>query len=249
MAESSQILPLIRRIRSKAGKAVTQFNMLHEGDRVLVGLSGGKDSLVLLAVLAHLRHTSPVSFQLEACTVNPGDPLFRTESLAALCRSLEIPYHVIHQDVFSIIKHREERSPCSLCAHMRRGILAAATRDKGCNVLALGHHLDDAVETAQLNLLSSGRFKSFQPKLRHSRADITVIRPLVFLEERRIAQQSEALGLTAVAPSCPYEANTRRTFAKDLVAHITREIPDFKSKVLHALCSIDPADRWAAKGK
>lgn len=235
---------LSQKIRSLVGQAVAAHSMISEGDRILVGLSGGKDSLILLLALHHLRQRSPVSFSLKACTVNPTGETLDTSVLASLCDRLEVPFRLVEHDIFGIIRAREERSPCSFCAHLRRGLLNTTAREEECNLLALGHHLDDVVETVFLNLLEGGRFRCFKPKLWHSRTGITVIRPLVFVEEARIAREVLRLSLNPLDMACPFSGKSRRAGAKKLVERLCGEQPSLRSNILHALTHFQANDIW-----
>lgn len=235
---------LSQKIRSRVGQAVARFSMISEGDHILVGLSGGKDSLILLLALHHLRQRSPVSFSLKACTVNPTGMPMETRFLAELCGVLNIPFRLVEYDIFGIIRAREERSPCSFCAHFRRGVLNTVAAEEGCNLLALGHHLDDVVETVFLNLTEGGRFRCFRPKLWHSRTGITVIRPLVLVEEDRIMREVRRLNLAPLESTCPYSEKSRRSVTKKLVAHLCGEYPSLRSNILHALTHFQENDIW-----
>ena len=231
-------------IRKKMGLAITEFQMITSGDRIMIGLSGGKDSLMLATALSGLRRRSPVKFSLSACTVDITGGETNTESLRAFCESLDISYSVKTHPIVNIINIRNERSPCSLCANIRRGILNAAVNKSGCNVLALGHNLDDAVETALMNLFHTGRFKSFQPKFWQSRSGVTVIRPLILVEERRILKEVSRLELPVLPYICPFSLETERARAKKIIDQLAAGNPRIKYNIIHALKSIDEGDRW-----
>ncbi|MBR1486591.1 MAG: tRNA 2-thiocytidine biosynthesis protein TtcA, partial [Synergistaceae bacterium] len=174
-------LPLCNALRRKIGLAISKFKMIEQGDNILVGLSGGKDSLVLLHALSDFLKRSPVKFSLSALSVKITG--LDTEVLKTYCDFKNIKYFVIEQPIIEIIKSRNEKSPCSFCANMRRGIISSWASQNGFNKLALGHSLDDAVETFFMNLLHAGRAKSFQPVAFMSRTNIKVIRPLIFATE------------------------------------------------------------------
>lgn len=231
-------------IRKKMGLALAEFRMISPGDRIMIGLSGGKDSLMLAFALSGLRRRSPVKFFLSACTVDITGGEMDTDSLRTFCESLDIAYTVKAHPIVNIINIRNERSPCSLCANIRRGILNTAVKDAGCNVLALGHTLDDAVETALMNLFHTGRFKAFQPKFRQSRSDVTLIRPLVLVEERRITKEVTRLGLPILPYTCPFSLETERVRAKKIIDQLAAGNPRIKYNIIHALKCIDEGDRW-----
>lgn len=218
--------------------------MISPGDRIMIGLSGGKDSLVMTAALAGLKRRSPVPFSLSACFVDVSGGAGDTEKLENFCRSLDIPFAVRAHPIEKIIKDRNERSPCSFCANIRRGILNTAALDEGCNLLALGHNLDDAAETALMNLFQTGRFKSFKPKLWQSRTGMTVIRPLVLAEERKIAREARRLGLPVMEYVCPFSLDTERVRAKKTLEMLGAANPAAKYNIIRALQRLDEDDRW-----
>ena len=235
-----------KKLRRDMGRALGDFSMITPGDRILIGLSGGKDSLFLLVALGELQRRSPVPFSLEACTVDPLEKRWDTSYLEDLCASLGIPWHHQKHDIFGIIQNREERSPCSFCANMRRGILNSIAQKKGCNLLALGHHQDDAIETVFLNLFSGGRFRCFSPKLYQSNSQITLIRPLVYIREERISQETRRLGLLPVPFECPHAERSHREKAKNLVKGLEKEIPSLRTNIIHALLHGEPGDIWSS---
>ncbi len=244
MAVKNIIPDLPFSIRKKMGLALSEYRMILPGDRILIGLSGGKDSLVLALALEGLRRRSPVRFSLSACTVDITAGEMDTSPLVDFCASLDIPYFVKKHPIVNIINIRSERSPCSLCANIRRGILNSAAKEADCNLLALGHNLDDAVETALMNIFHAGRFKAFQPKYRQSRSGITVIRPLVFTEERRIAKEAAGRDLPVLKYVCPFSLQTERVRAKKILDQLAAGNPRIKYNIVHALKSIDEGDRW-----
>lgn len=226
---------LSRNSRRKIGEAIHEFGLIREGDRLLVGLSGGKDSLVLLVALRALQQRSPVSFTLQACTVDPTEGEGCFDSLQDFCASLEVPYHCVRAPIFRMIEERNESSPCSFCANLRRGVLSSFSRSQGCTTLCLGHHLDDVVETALMNLIFSGRFSSFSPLTWQDRTELRVIRPLVFLEESRISAEAERLCLPVVDLNCPFSCRSMRAWIKDQVSGMSVTAPSLRHNVLRAL--------------
>jgi len=219
--------------------------MIAEGDRVLLGLSGGKDSLVLLHALSEFRRRSPARFDLAACTIAlTGMDVARLESY---CRAREVRYIVLRHPIIEIIEERKERSPCSFCALLRRGMLSSRAREEGFNKAALGHSLDDAVETFFMNIFRTGRAKSFQPRLRQDRSGIEVIRPLVYTGEASIADEARRLELPVLPSTCPYAGKTERQRTKEMLAGLKARFPDLSSNVVHALKTIDSSDRWSVR--
>lgn len=233
-------------LRKKIGHAAGLFKMISPGDRIMIGLSGGKDSLVMTAALAGLKKRSPVPFSLSACFVDVSGGERDTGSLEEFCASLNIPFSVRSHPVEKIIVTRQERSPCSLCANIRRGILNTAAMEAGCNLLALGHNLDDAAETALMNLFQTGRFKAFKPRLWQSRTGMTVIRPMVFAEERKIEREARRLGLPVMTYICPFSLDTERARTKKTIEMLGALNPGIKYNVIRALQRLDEDDRWEA---
>ncbi|MCR4817735.1 MAG: hypothetical protein K5841_02115 [Fretibacterium sp.] len=238
--------PLCRALRRRVGQAVARWSMISPGDRVLIGLSGGKDSLILLHALSDIRRRSPVKFELAACTVALTD--MDTPSLKDYCTARGVPYTVLEQPIMEIIRERGERSPCSFCANMRRGRLCAWAAERGFNKLALGHSLDDAVETFFMNLLRAGRARSFLPAVPMSRTGVTVIRPLVLSTEAAIIDEARRLALPVLGTSCPYAGHTERQNIRERTAQLRKDVPDLYSKVLNALENLSRADAWERAG-
>ena len=230
-------------IRREVGKAIGNYSMLHDGDNVLIGLSGGKDSLLLTLVLAELRSRSPVKFSLSACIVTMEEHA-ETAHLQKFCESLELPIHVIFHPILDIIKNRDERSPCSFCANMRRGILSGFAEKNNYNILALGHNLDDAVETAYMNLFRAGRFKSFKPKFYQNRTNLWLIRPLVYVRESKIISEVARLELPVHVNNCPYAGETERQKIKELLKTLNSSMPGIHSNTLNALRTLTDNDKW-----
>ena len=218
--------------------------MIAEGDRVVIGLSGGKDSLLLLHALSDLRRRSPVSFELAACTIALTG--MDASRLREYCAVRNVPYTVIERPIMEIIESRSERSPCSFCANMRRGLLSSWARGNGFNRLALGHSQDDAVETFFMNLLRAGRARSFQPKAHMTRTDVTVIRPLIAAPESAIIDEARRLELPVQNSACPFAGDTERQRVKELLKNLRRDIPDLFSNVVNAMENLSSADRWTA---
>ena len=234
--------PLCKSLRRKVGQALAKWRMIEAGDRVLVGLSGGKDSLVLLHALHDLSRRSPVKFSLAALSVKLTN--MNTEPLAAYCEAQGISYNVIEQPIIEIINSRREKSPCSFCANMRRGIISSWARDHDFNKLALGHSLDDAVETFFMNLLHAGRAKSFQPVAHMSRTNVTVIRPLVLATEAAIIDEAKRLALPVIKSPCPFAGHTERQRTREFVAELRKTIPDLYAKIINALENLSDAESW-----
>ena len=225
-----------RRLLSYVRRAVDDYEMIAEGDRICVGISGGKDSLALLAGLANLRYFYPKKFELIALTVDMGfDGVDYTE-IEAFCHELNVPYHVKKTEIAQIIFDiRKEKNPCSLCARMRRGILHDMAKEAGCNKLALGHHMDDAAETFMMNLLSGGTAESFRPVTYLSRKDMYVIRPMIFATEKEVSCAARKLKLPVVISRCPNDKESERENVKNLLLTLEKTYPAVKEKIIGAL--------------
>ena len=225
-------------------KADQDFGMIESGDRVVIGVSGGKDSLLLLHALSLYRKFTHQDFSLQAVTVDNGigDPDY--SAVSALCGSLEIPYLIKRTQIGEIIfDWRKEKNPCALCAKMRRAVLANTCVELGCNKLALGHHREDAVETLLMSLFHEGRFRTFHPVTRMSRTGITVIRPLVYLPESHVRHMQKTLSLPVVESVCPANGKTERAAMSHLLSDLRRSFPDVTERILHALRS-EPYELW-----
>ena len=225
-------------------KADTDFHMIEDGDRVAVGVSGGKDSLLLLHALSLYRRFTHKDFSLQAITVDNGLGSPDYSRIVSLCDSLEIPYLIKKTEIGNIIfNYRKEKNPCALCAKMRRAVLANTCVENGFNKLALGHHRDDAVETLLLSLFYEGRFHTFHPVTRMSRTGITVIRPLVYLPESHVRHMQKILSLPVLKSGCPADGKTKRESVAGLLSELKKFSPDVTERILHALRN-EPYDLW-----
>lgn len=228
-------------------KAVDDYEMIQEGDRIAVGVSGGKDSLLLLLAMKHLQSYYPKHFELYAITLELGFEGMDFAPVAELCREWDIPYTCIKTDIKEIVFDvRQEKNPCSLCAKMRRGALNDAIKAMGISKLALGHHFDDAVETFMMSLLFEGRLSCFSPVTYMDRSGVTQIRPMVYAGEKKIASLAEALELPVVENPCPQDKSSKRYEIKTLLSSMSESYPDMKSKVFGAMQRL-PLKGWGVK--
>ena len=228
----------LQRLLSITRKAIDEYAMIQEGDHIAVGISGGKDSLTLLYALHGLKRFYPQHFELSAVTVDLGFPDFDLEPIRGLCGTMQVPYRVVASDIYQILFDvRKESNPCSLCAKMRKGALNQAVKEMGCNKVAYGHHMDDIIETMLLSLIFEGRFHSFSPKTYLDRMDLTVIRPLMFLNETDVIGFQHQYDLPALKKKCPVDGYTKRQYAKELVQQLNREHPGAKERMFHAILS------------
>ncbi len=217
-------------------RAIENFSMIKNSDKIAVGLSGGKDSVTLLTLLAALKRFYPKNFELVAITVDMGFDYDKSqvEALKDYCKSLSVPYIIEKTDIGAILFDvRKETNPCSLCSKLRRGALNTVAKNQGCNKLALGHHADDLVETLFLSMIYEGRFSTFEPVTYLSKADITLIRPMIYIEERDIA--AYAKDLATVFNPCPADKHTQREYVKNLIAKIKADVPFAKDRILSAI--------------
>ena len=227
-------------------RAVDDYNMIEEGDKIAVGVSGGKDSLLLLVALHHLQSYYPKHFDLEAITIELGFEGMDFTPVAELCRELDIPYTCLKTDIKEVVFDvRKEDNPCSLCAKMRRGALNDAIRQRGINKLALGHHFDDAVETFMLSLLFEGRLSCFRPVTYLDRSGVTQIRPMIYAGELKISNVAEYLHLPIVENPCPQDRGSKRYEIKQLLKTMSAQYPDMKSKIFGAMQRL-PLPGWEA---
>ena len=226
----------LKRLLSLTRKAVDEYNMIQEGDRIAVGISGGKDSLTLLYALSELRRFYPKKFDLCAVTVDLGFEGFDTDSIESLCEKLNVPYSVTKTDIYNIVFNvRKETNPCSLCAKMRKGALNEAILKMGCNKSAYGHHKDDAVETLMLSLIYEGRIHTYSPVTFLDRTGITLIRPLLYVEEADIIGFSNKMQLPVMGKKCPVDGSTKREYAKELIKEINRDNPGVIDRMFTAI--------------
>ena len=230
MNETKRILSFVRR-------AVDDYGMIEEGDRICVGLSGGKDSTTLLIALAELRRFYPKHFDIVAVTVDMGFDGSDFTPMRELCENLGVEYAVEKTEIAKIIfEVRKEPSPCSLCAKMRRGVLHSTAKELGCNKIAFGHHFDDVVETFMLNLFHEGRIGCFQPVTYLSRADITLIRPLVYMPEKDVRYFANREKLPVVKSPCPADGHTEREEMKKLLDSLERQHKGLRHRIFGAIC-------------
>ena len=238
----------MKKILSLTRRCVEDYEMIQPGDRIAVGVSGGKDSLTLLMALAKLREFYPIPFTVEAVTLDmgaaDGRPGMDFSSIAELCQELEVPYTILNSEIQHIIFDiRKEKNPCSMCAKMRRGALHEAMKQRGLTKIALGHHYDDAVETFFLSLIFEGRLSCFQPVTYLDRTGITQIRPLLYCGENLIRRTAQRLQLPVVENPCPADGNTRRQEIKELVYELQGRYPGLKARTFGAMQRL-PLPAW-----
>ena len=234
----------MKKILSLLRRCVEDYDMIQDGDRVAVGVSGGKDSLILLASLARLAQFYPKKFTVEAFTVDMGIDGMDLSPIRSFCDELGVPCHIIPTQINKVIfETRKEKNPCALCAKMRKGSLHEAILAEGFHKVALGHHYDDAVETFFLSLFYEGRLSCFHPVTYLDRADVTQIRPLLYVSENMIKEATKRLALPVVHNPCPADGNTKRQEVKDLIAELEERYPKLKEYVFSSMQRL-PLPNW-----
>lgn len=239
----------LQRLYSYVRRAVDTYEMIDDGDKIAVGISGGKDSLTLLYALKGLQRFYPKKFKLEAITVDLGFGNFNLEAIGALCDELNVSYTVLHTEIAPIVfEHRKEKNPCSLCAKLRKGALNDKAIALGCNKIAYGHHRDDMVETMLMSLIYEGHFYAFPPVTHLERTGLTVIRPLLYLSEPDIIGFANKQKLPVAKSPCPANGHTKREYARNLMHQINRENPGATNKMFTAILNGHiiswPEARW-----
>lgn len=232
----------LKRLMSLTRKALDDYHMIEDGDRIAVGISGGKDSLTLLYALAGLRRFYPAHFELEAITIDIGYDTFDTSSIEALCKELDVNYTVVHTEIKDVVFDiRNESNPCSLCAKMRKGAFNDKAKELGCNKSAYAHHRDDIIETALMSLIYEGHFYCFAPVTYLDRMDITLIRPLLYVPEADVVGFKNNYNLPIVKNPCPADGETKREYVKNLIKQLEHENQGFKDRMFHAVTSGIPS--------
>ncbi|RXE60402.1 tRNA 2-thiocytidine biosynthesis TtcA family protein [Acetivibrio mesophilus] len=225
-------------------KALDDYNMIDDGDKIAIGISGGKDSLTLLYALSHLRRFYPKKYDIEAITVRMGYKGMNFSPVRQLCRELGVNYTIVETEIAGILfSRRNETNPCSLCARMRKGAFNIKAKELGCNKEAYAHHYDDAVETMMMSLIYEGRFHCFSPVTYLDKSGITLIRPLIYVREADIKGFRNAYGLPVVKNLCPVDGYTKRQYIKELIKKLQSETPGLKERLFHAIQASN-TDGW-----
>lgn len=228
----------LQQVYSLTRKAIDDYHMIMPGDKIAIGISGGKDSLTLLYALQGLKKFYPNPFDLCAVTVDLGFENLKLDRIRDLCEALEVEYYIIKTDIGKIIfEDRKESNPCSLCAKMRKGALNDAMKAAGCNKVAYAHHKDDVVETMMMSLIYEGRLHTFRPVTYLDRTDITVIRPLIYMNEADVIGFVNKYDVPVVKSPCPVDGHTKREYIKNLLREINLETPGVKERMFTAIQS------------
>ncbi|MDQ0461890.1 tRNA(Ile)-lysidine synthase TilS/MesJ [Clostridium sardiniense] len=234
---------VMQKLLSKTRQAINDFQLIEDGDKIAVGLSGGKDSLTLLHILKAYQRFSPQKFDLIAITLNPGD--VDNSPLHKLCENLSVEFHEIQTNITEIVFDiRKEKNPCSLCANLRRGALNDNAKKLGCNKVALGHHKDDAIETLMLSISYEGRINCFSPKSTMEKYDVTLIRPMVYIDESMIRKAVQLYNYPVIKNPCPADGKTKRQDIKELIRNMDKQIPGFKKSLFGCLNNSEQLFIW-----
>lgn len=226
----------LQQVLSVVRKAIDDYHMIEEGDRIAVGISGGKDSLTLLYALNGLKRFYPKKFDIIAITVDLGFQNLNLDKIKALCEELQVEYMIVKTDIGKIIfEDRKETNPCSLCAKMRKGALNDAIKAAGCNKIAYAHHKDDVVETMLMSLIFEGRFHTFSPVTYLDRMNLTVIRPLIYMNEADVIGFVHKYDVPVVKSPCPADGHTKREYVKQLLRQLNLENPGVKERMFTAI--------------
>ena len=237
----------LQHLMSQTRRAIDDYGMIHTGDKIAIGISGGKDSLTLLYALHGLQRFYPEKFDLEAITVDLGNPDFDLSHIRHLCETMQIPYTVVKTEIAQIVfEERKEKNPCSLCAKMRKGALNDAVKKLGCNKIAYAHHKDDIVETMMMSLIYEGHFYSFPPITHLDRTNLTVIRPLMYVSEADVKGFCRKYQLPVVKSPCPADGYTKRQYVKDLLRKLNLENPGVKECMFSAIINGNISD-WTPR--
>jgi len=235
----------MKRVLGSIRRADERFHMIEDGDKICVGVSGGKDSLLLMEAMKLYQRFSYAKFNVCAVMLDLGLKPQDTSKIEALADRIGMEFEVIRTDIGKVVfEYREERSPCALCAKLRRGALNTAAVERGCNKVALGHNREDVLETFFLSLLYEGRISTFAPVTYLSRRDVTVIRPMIYLPEKYALSIAKQRELPILPPNCDIAGATKRQEAKELIRHICTLVPDAEEKMMHAIESTETYRLW-----
>ena len=226
----------LQRVLSLVRKALDDYEMINEGDRIAVGISGGKDSLTLLMALSHLKRFYPKHFELYAVTVDLGFNNLNLDRIKEFCKDLDVEYIIVKTDIAQIVfDERKESNPCSLCAKMRKGALNETLKARNINKIAYAHHKDDVIDTMMMSLIFEGRFHTFSPVTYLDRTDLYVIRPLIYMNESDVIGFVNKYDIPVVKSPCPVDKTTKREYVKNLIGQINRENPGVKERMFTAI--------------
>lgn len=227
---------MLQEIIGKIIRAIEDFDMIEDGDKIAVGLSGGKDSITLLHALHYIQRFYKKKFTLVAITIHPGSDIFKTDELEKMCKNLGVEYIIYKSNITDVVFNiRKEKNPCSLCANMRRGMLNSLAVEHGFTKIALGHHADDLMETFLMSLLLNGKIHTFAPVTHLSRSDVTTIRPFIYVDEKEIRTIAKKNNYPVMGKCCPADGYTKRDYMTELIKTLKKDIPRVRSHILGAI--------------
>ena len=233
--KASEWRPYNKDLFAKIRRASRDYGLIEDGDTIAIGLSGGKDSTLLLYAMAVLKRTLPCNFNIKAVSLDMGWGNDYTE-MQAFCEKLEVPFEIIPSEIGPLIfNERKEKNPCSLCARMRRGAVNGWAHENGCNKVALGHHMDDVIETLLRSLFYEGHMQTFAPRAYLTRSDVTVIRPMVYVSEQDITKIGRQIGIPIIQNKCPADGYTTRSDVKNLLTTLKKDNPLVKERMMSAV--------------
>ncbi|NOT15780.1 MAG: tRNA 2-thiocytidine(32) synthetase TtcA [Methylotenera sp.] len=235
---------LQKRIRREAGKAIIDFNMIEDGDLVMVCLSGGADSYTMLDTLVYFSKIAPINFKVIAVNLDQKQPGFPEDVLPTYLKSIDVDFRIVEQDTYSVVKDKipEGKTTCSLCSRLRRGILYKTAKELGATKIALGHHRDDILQTLLLNMFYGGSLKAMPPKLRSDDGENVVIRPLAYCAEKDIKKYSEMMSFPIIPCNlCGSQPNLQRQVMKELLVKWNKEHPGRVESMFRAVCNVAPS--------
>ncbi|EJO5346239.1 tRNA 2-thiocytidine(32) synthetase TtcA [Clostridium botulinum] len=234
----------MQKLLGKLRRAIGDFNLIENRDKIAVGLSGGKDSIALLHLLKKYQSFSPEKFDLIAVTLDTMTGA-NFSPLESVCSNINVPLYIYETPIKEIVFDlRKEKNPCSLCANLRRGALNNYSKKLGCNKIALGHHKNDAIETLLMSMLYEGRVSCFSPKTYLNKANITVIRPMIYIDENSIKSMIKRYNLPIIKNPCPANGNTKRQYMKELTYTLEKDIPKVKDRLLGCLTNTNQINLW-----
>lgn len=239
----------LQQLYSVVRKAIDDYNMIEENDKIAIGISGGKDSLAMLYALSGLRRFYPKKFDVHAITIDLGFDNLNLDKIKELCKELDVEYTIVKTDIAQIVfDDRKESNPCSLCAKMRKGALNQAIKEIGCNKIAYAHHKDDVVETMLMSLIFEGRFHTFSPVTYLDRMDLKVIRPLMYMNEADVIGFVNKYDVPVVKSPCPADGHTKREYIKNLLRQLNLENPGVKERMFTAIVNSN-VKGWSKDGE
>ncbi len=239
----------LQRLYSYARKAIDEYSMINDGDKIAIGISGGKDSTTLLYALAGLRRFYPKKFEIVALTVHLGINEMDFSPIVELCKELDVEYHIVKTEIYeTIFNIRKESNPCSLCAKMRKGAFNEKALELGCNKIAYAHHMDDLVDTLYMSLIFEGRIHTFSPVSYLDKTGLTLIRPLMFVPESEVIGFKNKYNVPVIKNLCPADGYTKRQYVKDMLSELNKENTGIKERAFTAILNADFKD-WPERHK